>query len=434
MDETPVNYADFEKYVGDGGTESRYWDYSSYHISEQPVTGISWYHAVNYCNWRSHQEGLLPAYEARDSLDAWGLQVWVFKPDANGYRLPTEAEWEYAARGGLQHKDFPWGDAFEDGGANYDTDRGHKKSQWWRLAPVKSQRINDYGLYGMAGNVWEWCTDIYQPEAYTQMDDCMPVQQNGGPARVVRGGGWGSPSPEFLKVYRRSYAAPGNYNYAIGFRCVRPVASAGEPPRSTFNFYQYPERPIAPASIDTMDFYSPAFTRRLGQYFHDNFPQSLFFLQDVDEQPRTTPDALARLIVEECKKAKINPLFVTAIMISESGFGTVSFPRWWNNPMAYHWQNRLMARGLPTYNADKNHNRKYRNLREAIRNYARIRRDIYYQRAKKDLYSFHLLYVGYEAEEWMYTVGKVFREVANLHISPTEPSQDVGKFIYSDWK
>ena len=102
--------------------------------------------------------------------------------------------------------------------------------------------------------------------------------------------------------------------------------------------------------------------------------------------------------------------------------------------MAYHWQNKLMPNGLPSYTADKTQNRKYKDLRAAIQNYSRIRRNIYFERAKNDLHSFHLLYVGYEAEEWMYTIGKVFREVVNVEISPRNPVTDVGRFIYSDWE
>lgn len=435
MDETPVTYADFAQYVQDGGTVSRYWDYSSYNILEQPVTGLSWYHAINYCNWRSVKEGLQPSYVPTGKMDKWGLDGWRLAEDANGYRLPTEAEWEYAARGGLQQKDFPWGDEFDDTWANYDTDKGHQQSEWWRLAPVKSQKPNAYGLYGMAGNVWEWCEDWYDAQAYDASSTCNPVITTVGSARVVRGGGWGSPSPEYLKVFNRSYAAPSNYNYSIGFRCVRSTFSkpSGERTLDSFDFYRYPNAPEASVAVEEVDFFSEDFIQKLGEYLADNFPECLYFQQAVDGQPQTTPHALARLIVEESQKAKINPLFVTSIMISESGFATVSFPRWWNNPMAYHWQNKLMEKGLPTYDADKSHNRKYKDLRAAIQNYSRIRRDIYFERAAKDLYSFHLLYVGYEAEEWMYTIGKVFREVANVHISPTEPAKDVGKFIYTDW-
>lgn len=435
MDETPVTYADFQQYVNDGGTITRYWDYSSYNIPEQPISGISWYHAVNYCNWRSLKEGLKPAYFKTGKLDNWGLEGWELDSAAEGYRLPKEAEWEFAARGGLDQKDYPWGDDFDDSWANYDTDKGRTKGEWWRLATVKSQKKNGYGLYGMAGNIWEWCQDQYDADFYTKSSECNPMSPFGR-ARVVRGGGWGSPTPEYLKVFKRSYAAPSNYNYSIGFRCVLPATSKPQEPSSLsgFGFYKYPSKPADPVDVRSVDFYSEQFIQKLGQYLEDNFPQSLYFLQDVDEQKKTTPQALARLIVQESEAAKINPLFVTSIMISESGFATVSFPRWWNNPMAYHWQNKNMVKGLPTYDATKASNRKYKDLRAAIQNYSRIRRDIYFERAAKDLYSFHILYVGYEAEEWMYTIGKVFREVANVHISPTEPSEDVGLYIYSDWQ
>lgn len=436
MDETPVTYADFQEYVNDGGTVTRYWDYSSYNIPEQPISGISWYHAVNYCNWRSIKEGLRPSYIKTGNKDKWGLEEWTLDSVANGYRLPTEAEWEYAARGGLEQQDYPWGNEFDDTWANYDTDKGVTIGEWWRLAPVKSQKQNAYGLYGMAGNVWEWCQDWYDPTFYNIGGGCNPIGPKEGATKAVRGGGWGSPTPEYLKVHKRSFAAPSNYNYSIGFRCIRPALSKADQSTdlSGFVFHSYPNEPENGVDVSSIDFYGEEFITRLGAYLADNFPESLYFQQDVDGQPKTTPQELARLIVEESKAAQINPLFVTSIMISESGFATVSFPRWFNNPMAYHWQNKNMDIGLPTYDADKAHNRKYKDLRAAIQNYSKIRRDIYFERAAKDLYAFHILYVGYEAEEWMYTIGKVFREVVNVHISPTVPAENVGRFIYSDWK
>ena len=435
MDETPVTYKDFDKYVEVGGSVTRYWAYSSYNIPDQPISGISWYHTISYCNWRSINEGFQPSYTPTGKKDSWGMEIWELDSSANGYRLPTEAEWEYAARGGLEQNDFPWGNNFDDSWANYDTDKGLKKGDWWRLATVKSQKINGFGLYGMAGNIWEWCNDWYDSDAYSNTDSCNPSGSIEGRSRVVRGGGWGSPNPDYLKVYKRSFVAPSNYNYSIGFRCVRPAFSTPtEKGFQDFKFYTYPQKPENPIDISTIDFYSEEFITKLGKYLGDNFPQSLYFLQDVDGQIKTTPDSLARLIVQESEAAKINPLFVTSIMISESGFATVSFPRWFNNPMAYHWQNKNMGKGLPSYTANKSMNRKYKDLRAAIKNYAKIRRDIYFDRAEKDLYSFHILYVGYEAEEWMYTIGKVFREVASVHISPTEPSKNVGRYIYADWE
>ena len=120
MDETPITYEDFTKYVNDGGTKSKYWGYDSYNQPENPVSGINWYHAVDYCNWRSEKEGFQPAYKPSTKLDAWGYSLWELDNSANGYRLPTEAEFEYAARGSLEGKKFPWGDNFDPTLANYD--------------------------------------------------------------------------------------------------------------------------------------------------------------------------------------------------------------------------------------------------------------------------------------------------------------------------
>ncbi len=435
MDETPITYADFQTYVDDGGNVSRYWKYSSYNMPEQPVTGVSWYQAVNFCNWRSQREGLQPVYYAEGDYDAWGHEKWAVDYSANGYRLPTEAEWEYAARGGLVQQPYPLGAVFDASNANFDTDQGHKQSKWWRLATVYDQQVNAYGLYGMSGNVWEWCTDWYGADYYQDSPECQPKGPENGRTKIMRGGSWGSPGPTFLTTSYRSHAAPSNYNYDIGFRCVRPAETVGENAveKEAFDFYTYPNASSDATAPDSAFFSSEAFKKRLARYLEDNFQNCLYFHRAIDEQPVVSPQELAELIVSESVAAKINPLFVTSIMVSESGMATVSFPRWWNNPMAYHWQNVLMSKGEPRYNADRNHNRKYRNLSAAIRNYARIRRSIYYERAQRDLYDFHLLYVGYEAEEWMYTIGKVFREVAALNIAPHEPTHDVGKFIYLDW-
>jgi formylglycine-generating enzyme required for sulfatase activity len=97
MDETPITYEDFKKYVRAGGKKTAYWEYESYNINEQPVTGISWHHAVDYCNWRSKCEGLQPVYFKTDSLDDFGYPIYERDTFASGYRLPTEDEFSSAA-------------------------------------------------------------------------------------------------------------------------------------------------------------------------------------------------------------------------------------------------------------------------------------------------------------------------------------------------
>ena len=436
MDETPVSYEEFSAYVQDGGTKGAYWSYPSYNQPQQPVSGISWYHAIDFCNWRSKKEGLQPAYELTTETDVWEYPVWKLNPNASGYRLPTEAEFEYAARGGLVEKKYPWGDAFQDDYANYDTGKGVKNSDWWRLAKVNSGKKNNYGLYGMSGNVWQWCQDWYGN--YTELDTIQPIGPSQGRTKVLRGGGWGSISPDYLRVASRNYSAPSSYNFDIGFRCVRSI-TADIPDRITMKtqvnheFYQYPRTPLKPTNI--WDFNSPYFVNRLTTFIADHFPHSIYFQTQIDQQAKTTPHQIVLDIMDVCQEYNVNPLFLTSIMISESGFGTVSFPRWYNNPMAYHWQNRLMEKGLPTYRDMPNRrNRKYKTLKNAFRAFCKgIRRPWYFKAAKKDLDTFHLVYVGYRAEEWMHTLSHVYRDVVGMRFEATYPTQNAGKFIYTDW-
>ena len=223
MDETPITYKNFAKYVADGGNKTRYWQYESYNMEENPISGINWYQAVDYCNWRSEKENLTPAYKISNKLDAWGYQLWELDTSSNGYRLPTEAEFEYAARGGLEGKKFPWGDEFNPKFANYDDERGLMKGDWWRLAKVKDTPANNYGLYGMSGNVWQWTNDWYDKNYYATSNKDNPKGPDTGRTKVMRGGSWGSISPDYLRVSKRSAMAPSNYNYDVGFRCVRPT-------------------------------------------------------------------------------------------------------------------------------------------------------------------------------------------------------------------
>jgi len=439
MDETPITYTDFQKYVDDGGTKGRYWKYDSYNKPEQPVTGINWYHAVNYCNWRSQKEGLQPTYFLTDTIDIWGYPLWKRDTTANGYRLPTEAEFEYAAQGGLENKPFPWGDDFKNEYANYDIEVGIRQDGWWRLAPVQSQYKNAYGLYGMSGNIWQMCDDWYEEKYYEKNQNYNPTGPETGRSKVMRGGGWGVIDSTFLRVFTRSYTAPSNYNYSIGFRCVRPVRSSiidsisnNYKKLNNFDFYTYTTSHYE--NPHQTDVYGKEFTQRLGQFLHDYYPDCLYFITAIDQQEILTPYQMAKLIVTECQKHKIHPLFLTGIMVSESGFATCSFPRWWNNPMAYHWQNLNMKKGLPSYTADRYHNRKYKDLRVAIRNFARIRRSLYINAAKKNLDGFHLIYVGYRADEWMYTISRIYKDVLGVRFEPNFPSEGAGKYIFTDWE
>ena len=168
-----------------------------------PVENVHWYAAVEFCNKLSALEGLEPAYAIE------GLAVSPIS-GANGYRLPTEAEWEYAARAGESHTYSGSDDSNEV--AWYAANSGGQTQ------PVATKKANAWGLYDMSGNVWEWVWDIYWD--YPKESVVDPLGHPEGDHRVRRGGCF-SHTPYWLRVALRSRIYPGNYDYARGFRIVR---------------------------------------------------------------------------------------------------------------------------------------------------------------------------------------------------------------------
>ena len=174
-------------------TRSSYYGDSQY--DDYPVIFVSWVDASAYCQWR-------------------------------GARLPTEAEWEKAARGGLEGQLYPWGDSFDVGRvnfcdrncgfdwANHDYDDGYNDT-----APVGSYAPNGYGLYDMAGNVWEWVADWYDEDYYDNSLFENPEGHDSGALRALRGGSWGD-SGYILQVAIRKRLAPTVFTDLLGFRCA----------------------------------------------------------------------------------------------------------------------------------------------------------------------------------------------------------------------
>jgi formylglycine-generating enzyme required for sulfatase activity len=205
-----------------------------------PVYGISWGDAVKWCNALSEKEGLTPCYYTatnkqniarKGRVDIGNQHVnW----EVNGYRLPTEAEWEFAARGGLAGKRFPLSNEITHEHANYhgspliEYDKSQREGTVPALmsskpytAVIGSFQPNGFGLHDMAGNVSEWCWDFYDPSYGTPEPQLKnPHGPDKGQNCVVRGGSWRHTAAEARCASR--FSLPGNLPAAhVGFRVVR---------------------------------------------------------------------------------------------------------------------------------------------------------------------------------------------------------------------
>lgn len=175
-----------------------------------PMNNVTWYEVISYCNWLSKKENLSPVYTMK------GPNV-ICDFTKNGFRLPTEAEWEYAAKGGKKAKETRY-----SGSNNPNQIAWHKANSNGTPHTVGTKLPNELGLYDMSGNVWEWCWDWYNKDYYAIEENKNPKVPIMGERKSVRGGSWDS-KLNYMRPANRISTYPNKTHEFYGFRVARSI-------------------------------------------------------------------------------------------------------------------------------------------------------------------------------------------------------------------
>jgi len=206
-----ITFEEYDRFCADKGRKEP--SDQDWGRKKRPVIYVNWFDSIAYCNWLSEKEGLPKAYDSKGALLDRNGKTTLDPSEVIGYRLPTEAEWEYAASGGNESKNFIY-----SGSNNLDSVGWYDSNTRWKTEETGKKAANELKIHDMSGNVWEWCTDYYSK--YSSTAATNPYIANGS-QRVVRGGSWYNKADDSRVSSIGGKLPETTFHSYIGFRICR---------------------------------------------------------------------------------------------------------------------------------------------------------------------------------------------------------------------